>query len=104
MQSLLTEVYGVDAEGNDNVELIDTMVGIFLEVRRETSHTGLTRRVNPVQPIHRTCGSVFCSGRPLSMFGLYTILPLPILYGVWHKQEGSGGRRVLRNRRAIILQ
>ena len=24
-------------------------------------------------------------------FGLYTILQLPILYGVWHTQGGSGG-------------
>jgi len=35
---------------------------------------------------------------------LYTILPLPILYGVWHTQGGSGGGRRLRIRRAIILQ
>jgi len=27
-----------------------------------------------------------------------------ILYGVWHTKEGSGGRRILRNRRAKVLQ
>jgi len=36
-------------------------------------------------------------------FGLYTILPSPILYGVWHSKEGSVGGRVLRNGRAIVL-
>ena len=35
---------------------------------------------------------------------LYTMLPSRILYGVWHKQEGSVGGRVLRNGRAIVLQ
>ena len=35
---------------------------------------------------------------------LYTILPLPILYGVWHTQGGSGGGRILRMSRAIVLQ
>jgi len=33
-----------------------------------------------------------------------TRLPLPILYGVWHTKEGSGGARILRNSRAIVLQ
>jgi len=37
-------------------------------------------------------------------FSLYTILPSPILYGVWHKQGGSVGGRILRNGRAIVLQ
>jgi len=36
--------------------------------------------------------------------GLYTILPLPMLYGVWHTQGGSGGGRILRSSRAIVLQ
>jgi len=35
--------------------------------------------------------------------GLYTIVPLPILYGVW-QQGGSGGGRILRTSRAIVLQ
>ena len=36
---------------------------------------------------------------------LYTILPSPILYGVWHtKGGGSVGGRILRNGRAIVLQ
>ena len=35
---------------------------------------------------------------------LDTILPLPILYGVWHTEGGLAGRRVLQNRRAIVLQ
>jgi len=33
-----------------------------------------------------------------------TILPLPILYGVWHTQGGSGGGHILRTSRAIVLQ
>jgi len=36
--------------------------------------------------------------------GLYTILPSPILYGVWHKKGRSVGGRILRNGRAIVLQ
>jgi len=36
--------------------------------------------------------------------GLYTILPSPILYGVWHKKAGAVGGRILRNGRAIVLQ
>ena len=36
--------------------------------------------------------------------GVDTILPLPILYGVWHATGGSGGIRKLRSRRAIVLQ
>ena len=37
--------------------------------------------------------------------GRYTILLLPILYVVvWHTQGWPGGRRILRNRRAIVLQ
>jgi len=35
--------------------------------------------------------------------GLYTILPSPILYGVWHTKEGSVGGSILRNGRAIVL-
>jgi len=35
--------------------------------------------------------------------GLYRILPLSILYGLWHTKGGLGGDRVLRNR-AIVLQ
>jgi len=30
-------------------------------------------------------------GSPVLPFGLYTILPPPILYGVWHKKRGGGG-------------
>jgi len=44
------------------------------------------------------------SSRHGPQLGLYTILPLPILYSVWHTKGGSGGRHVLRNRRAIVLQ
>jgi len=36
--------------------------------------------------------------------GLYTILPLRILYGAWHTKGGSGVRRILRNRRTTVLQ
>jgi len=36
--------------------------------------------------------------------GLYTILPLPILYGVWHTKGGSGERRTVRSSHAILLQ
>ena len=35
---------------------------------------------------------------------LYTILPSPILYGVWHTRGGSVRGRILRNSRAIVLQ
>jgi len=36
--------------------------------------------------------------------GLYTILLLPILYGVWHTNGRSkGGGRILPNSRAIVL-
>ena len=38
------------------------------------------------------------------IFGLYTILSLPILYGVWHTKGGSVAGRILRNGRAIVLQ
>jgi len=37
-------------------------------------------------------------------FGLYTILPSSILYGVWHKHGGSVAGRILRNGRALVLQ
>jgi len=37
-------------------------------------------------------------------FGLYTILPLPILYGVWHTQGRVVVGRVLCNGRATALQ
>ena len=40
--------------------------------------------------------------RPRSQVGLYTVLPLPILYGVWHTKVGSGACRILRNRRATV--
>jgi len=42
----------------------------------------------------------------VSIFGLYTILPLPILYGVWRRQGGSGGgvRCMLHISRAIVSQ
>ena len=37
--------------------------------------------------------------------GLYTILPLPILYGVYGiPTGGSGGGRILRNSRAMVLR
>ena len=37
-------------------------------------------------------------------FGLYTVLPSPILYSVWHTAWFGGGGRMLRNGRAIVLQ
>jgi len=37
-------------------------------------------------------------------FGLYTILPSPILYGVWHANEGSVKGSILRYGRAIVSQ
>ena len=36
--------------------------------------------------------------------GLYTILPSPILYGVWNTKEGSVRGCILPNSRAIVLQ
>ena len=50
------------------------------------------------------------SGVPLLLahttVGLYTILPSPILYGVWHAHGGSVSAegRILRNGRAIVSQ
>jgi len=41
---------------------------------------------------------------PPSGLGLYTILLLPRLYGVWHTHGRSGWGRVLPNHRAIVLQ
>jgi len=40
----------------------------------------------------------------LIRLGLYTVLPSPILYGVWHTQGASVAGRILRNGRAIVLQ
>jgi len=37
-------------------------------------------------------------GQPEMTLDLYTILPLPIWYGLWYTKRGSGGRRILRNR------
>jgi len=39
------------------------------------------------------CGEspVFCVGDNLAFTKLYTILPLSILYGVWHTNKGKGG-------------
>jgi len=39
-----------------------------------------------------------------SLIGLYTILPLLLLYGVLHTQGVSGEGRILRIRRAKVLQ
>jgi len=36
--------------------------------------------------------------------GLYTILPSPISYGVWHTKGGAVRGRILRNSGAIVLQ
>ena len=39
-----------------------------------------------------------------ALLGVYTILPLPILSGVWHTNGRSRGGRILPKRRAIVLQ
>ena len=44
------------------------------------------------------------ASRAVEQLGLYTILLLPILYGVWHTQGGSGGGRIFPNHRAVVLQ
>jgi len=44
----------------------------------------------------------YIRGNPL--VSLYTILSLPMLYGVWHTQGGSGGWYIWRKSRAIVLQ
>jgi len=44
------------------------------------------------------------SGMLIQHISLYTILTSPILYGVWHRKEGSVGGRILRSGRAIVLQ
>ena len=41
------------------------------------------------------------TGRPI---GLYTLLLLPIVYGLWHTKGRSRGRRILPNSRAKVLQ
>ena len=43
-------------------------------------------------------------GPGMIQFSLYTILPSPILYGVWHKHGGPVGGRILRNGRALVMQ
>jgi len=43
-------------------------------------------------------------GSKVTLFGLYTMLPLPILYGVWHAHGGSGEGRTLRSSRVMLLQ
>jgi len=44
-----------------------------------------------------SCATPLCGG-------LHMILPLPMLFGVWHAKGGSGRVRSLRNGRAIVLQ
>jgi len=39
-----------------------------------------------------------------SPLSLYTILPSPRACGIWHTKGVSVGGRILRNRRAIVLQ
>jgi len=39
----------------------------------------------------RVSGSALGHSRGLLWVGLYTILPSPILYGVWHNKGGGGG-------------
>jgi len=41
--------------------------------------------------------------QPGPCVSVYTILPSPILYGVYHKKEGRWGGRILRNGDAIVL-
>ena len=35
--------------------------------------------------------------------GLYTVLPSPIVYGVWHTEEGVGGRVHIAQRSCNII-
>jgi len=42
-----------------------------------------------------------CSQLPL---GLEKILPIQMLFGVWHKTEGLVGGCILRNGRALVMQ
>jgi len=44
-----------------------------------------TSRSEAAKAYHRTAAAA------ASRLSLYTILSLPILYGVWHNQGGSGG-------------
>jgi len=53
----------------------------------------------------RTAAANTCSRNgSVGWVGLYTILPLPILYGAWHTQGGVGGGSYMRNSRAKVLQ
>jgi len=42
--------------------------------------------------------------KPHRNVGLYTIVSLPIVYGVRHNQGGSGGGPILHKSRAIVLE
>jgi len=52
------------------------------------------------RPTHRRCDRKKNTER----VSVYTILSLPILYGVWHIKGGSEGGYIWRKRRAIVLQ
>jgi len=60
--------------------------------------------VNPDSAGTATSGWVPLGSTPGFGVGLYTILPSPILYGVWHTEGGSVRGSILRNGRAIVLQ
>jgi len=56
--------------------------------------------------VPRACdvrGGCAGGGVPLGV-GLYRILPVAILYGVWHTKGWWWGGHILRNSRAIVLQ
>jgi len=60
-------------------------------------------KVKVVVRCGRSAGCARCGSYRLNL-SLYTILSLPIFYGVWHVQGGSGGVYIWRTSRAIVLQ
>jgi len=64
---------------------------------------GLTPKFKDVDVL---CNMLTCVALDLRDLGLgpHTILPSPILYGIWHTMRGSMGGRILRNGRAKVLQ
>jgi len=66
----------------------------------------LTRAQDPRNKAISCIGQivVLCPLHSVVRVGLYTILLLPILDGVWHTNGRSRGGRMLRDSRAIVVQ
>jgi len=68
-----------------------------LHIGAAALHTGAAALHSGAAALHSACESSSLTGHPIGgaapevRFGRYTILPLPILYGVWHRIGGGGG-------------